>query len=40
VTVDNAQEILDILSLQSGSESAGEDATDEEAALEEEESGF
>jgi hypothetical protein len=34
VTVDNAQEILDILSLQSGSESAGEDATDEEAALE------
>lgn len=40
VTVDNAQEILDILSLQSGSESAGEDATDEEAALEEAESGF
>jgi ABC-type sugar transport system substrate-binding protein len=34
VTVDNAQEILDILSLQSGSESAGEDATDEETALE------
>ena len=33
VTVDNAQEILDILSLQSGSGSTGEETADEEASL-------
>ncbi len=33
VTVDNAQEILDILSLQSGSGSTGEEIADEEASL-------
>ena len=32
VTVDNAQEILDILSLQSGSGSTGEEIADEEAS--------